>query len=87
MDRNLILTTIIENIIAVNKNVAHKNIDEADDISKYCSNDPVEKAEIISRVMKQLKIRIPRFELIKIKSIKQLIDIFEKYYAQSESST
>ena len=49
--------------------------------------DSLEAVEVASRTMKQLKIRVPRTELSKAKTIGELLDMFEKHAAMTDSAT
>ncbi|MGH3466577.1 MAG: phosphopantetheine-binding protein [Thermocrispum sp.] len=40
--------------------------------------DSLEVVEVVSRSMKQLRIRVPRTELAKAANIKELVDVFEE---------
>lgn len=47
--------------------------------------DSLEIIEIISRSMKQLKIKVPRPELMQIKNFDELLNTFEKYANQKQA--
>ena len=44
--------------------------------------DSLEIVEVVSRSMKELRIRVPRTELSSAKNLKDLLDLFEKSAAQ-----
>ena len=44
--------------------------------------DSLEIVEVVSRSMKDLRIRVPRTELSSAKNLKDLLDLFEKSAAQ-----
>jgi len=78
MDHDQIYSILQKNIMEIHKEPVNKKISESADLKEYC-NDPLEIAEVISRSMKQLKIKVPRVELTKAKNIGELIAIFKKY--------
>jgi acyl carrier protein len=43
--------------------------------------DSLEIVEVVSRSMKQLKIKVPRTELSGATNLKELLDLFEKFQA------
>jgi acyl carrier protein len=43
--------------------------------------DSLEIVEVVSRSMKQLKIKVPRTELSAATNLKELLDLFEKFQA------
>ena len=44
--------------------------------------DSIEIVEVVSRSMKQLRIRVPRTELMEAENLKDLLDLFEKAAAK-----
>jgi acyl carrier protein len=47
--------------------------------------DSLEIVEVVSRSMKELKIKVPRTELSGARNLKELLDLFEKSAAQTAS--
>jgi acyl carrier protein len=45
--------------------------------------DSLEIVEVVSRSMKQLKLKVPRTELSGARNVKELLDLFEKAAASS----
>jgi acyl carrier protein len=45
--------------------------------------DSLEIVEVVSRSMKELKIKVPRTELSGARNLKELLDLFEKSAAQT----
>jgi acyl carrier protein len=45
--------------------------------------DSLEVVEVVSRSMKELKLRVPRTDLSKARTLKDLLDLFEKAAAGS----
>jgi polyketide biosynthesis acyl carrier protein len=83
MDRQIIFATVKENIQAIVEKAAEHDIKESDSMLDYGA-DSLEIVEVVSRSMKQLKIRIPRTELAQAKNISELVDIFEKHASSAE---
>lgn len=48
--------------------------------------DSLEIVEVVSRSMKQLKIKVPRTELSGARNVKELLDLFEKSAAAAPSN-
>jgi acyl carrier protein len=48
--------------------------------------DSLEIVEVVSRSMKELKIKVPRTELSGARNLKELLDLFEKSAASSAAS-
>ncbi len=48
--------------------------------------DSLEIVEVVSRSMKELKIKVPRTELSGARNLKELLDLFEKSAAPSATS-
>ena len=48
--------------------------------------DSLEIVEVVSRSMKELKIKVPRTELSGARNLKELLDLFEKSAAPSAAS-
>jgi acyl carrier protein len=44
--------------------------------------DSLEMVEVVSRSMKQLKIKIPRARLLGVSNLKELVDVFEEEAAK-----
>ena len=56
-----------------------RDVDIAEDKSmKDYGADSLEMVEVVSRSMKQMKLKIPRTELSMAKNLKDLLDLFEK---------
>jgi acyl carrier protein len=56
-----------------------RDVDIAEDKSmKDYGADSLEMVEVVSRSMKQMKLKIPRTELSTAKNLKDLLDLFEK---------
>jgi acyl carrier protein len=55
-------------------------IQESDSMRDFGA-DSLEIVEVVSRSMKQLKIKVPRTELSGARNLKDLLDLFEKFAA------
>jgi acyl carrier protein len=64
----------IQEIIESAKGVEIKETDSMRDLGA----DSLEIVEVVSRSMKQLKIKVPRTELSGARNLKDLLDLFEK---------
>jgi acyl carrier protein len=60
------------------------DIKETDSMRDYGA-DSLEIVEVVSRSMKDLRIKVPRTELSGAKSLKDLLDLFEKFAAAPPS--
>jgi polyketide biosynthesis acyl carrier protein len=67
----------IQEIIEGSKGV---EIKETDSMRDYGA-DSLEIVEVVSRSMKALRIKVPRTELSGARSLKELLDLFEKFAA------
>ncbi len=48
--------------------------------------DSLEMVEVVSRSMKQLRIKVPRAKLLPIKNLKDLVDVFEEAATKQPAS-
>jgi acyl carrier protein len=67
----------IQEIIEGSKGI---EIKETDSMRDYGA-DSLEIVEVVSRSMKALRIKVPRTELSGARSLKDLLDLFEKFAA------
>lgn len=67
----------IHEIVEAAKGVELKETDSMRDLGA----DSLEIVEVVSRSMKQLKIKVPRTELSGAHNLKELLDLFEKFAA------
>jgi acyl carrier protein len=65
----------IQEIVEATKGVELKETDSMRDLGA----DSLEIVEVVSRSMKQLKIKVPRTELSGAHNLKDLLDLFEKF--------
>lgn len=78
MERGVLLDTLKNNIHTIVGRRVEREV--AEDISmKDLGADSLEMVEVVSRTMKQLKIRVPRTELSKAQNIGQLLDLLERH--------
>ena len=85
MERKIIFEAIKENIQAIIEKTAERDIKESESMLDYGA-DSLEIVEVVSRSMKQLKIKVPRTELAKATNIGELVDIFEQYSKSTETT-
>ena len=77
MTRTEILTVLKANLSKIVEAARGKEIDEAQSMKDYGA-DSLEVVEVASRTMKELKLRVPRTELSKAKTIGEFVDLLEK---------
>jgi acyl carrier protein len=76
--RDEIFAVIKLNIAKVIEGARDRDVTEAASMKDYGA-DSLEMVEVVSRSMKDLKIKVPRTELSKAKNLKELVDIFETF--------
>ena len=84
MTRDEMMAVIKSNINLVIEGAAGRDIVESDSMVDYGA-DSLEIVEVVSRAMKQMKIKVPRTELSTAKSLSDLLDLFEKAQAAQAS--
>jgi len=77
MTRTEIFDAIKGNIQKIIEGAKGKEILETNSMRDFGA-DSLEMVEVVSRSVKQLKIKVPRTELSKAKNLKDLVDLFEK---------
>ncbi len=77
MDRTQVFDVIKSNIRLVIEGTETKDINESDSMLDYGA-DSLEIVEVVSRSMKELKIKVPRTELSTATNLRELVDLFEK---------
>ncbi len=77
MDRTQVFDVIKSNIRLVIEGTETKDINESDSMLDYGA-DSLEIVEVVSRSMKELKIKVPRTELSTATNLSELIDLFER---------
>ncbi len=77
MDRETIFAAIKANMRAVIEGVGSQEISETQSMRDFGA-DSLEIVEVVSRSMKQLKIKVPRTQLLNLKNLKELVDVFER---------
>lgn len=82
MTREEIFEVVKANIGKVIEGGKDIDIKEEDSMADYGA-DSLEIVEVVSRSMKETKIKIPRTELSTAKNLKDLLDLFEKAAAAS----
>jgi acyl carrier protein len=77
MIRDDIFAVVKSNITMIIEGAKGKEIREADSMRDFGA-DSLEIVEVVSRSMKQLKVKVPRTELSGAKNLKELLDLFEQ---------
>ena len=78
MQRSDIIQALQQNLGTIVEAAKGKDISETASMKDYGA-DSLEMVEVVSRTMKQLKVKIPRTELATAKNLGQLVDLFEKH--------
>lgn len=82
MTREQIFAVVRANILTIVENVRADAI--AEDISmRDLGADSLQIVEVVSRSMKELRLKVPRTELSRASNLGDLLDLFEKAAAQS----
>ena len=82
--REEMFAVVKSNIQEIVEGAKGVDIKEADSMRDYGA-DSLEIVEVVSRSMKDLRIKVPRTELSGAKSLKDLLDLFEKFAAAPPS--
>jgi acyl carrier protein len=77
MTRNEIFAVIKSNMHIVIEGVDGKEVLETNSMRDFGA-DSLEIVEVVSRSIKQLKIKVPRTRLLEAQNLKDLLDIFEE---------
>ena len=76
--RDEIFAVVKSNIQEIVEGAKGIDIKETDSMRDFGA-DSLEIVEVVSRSMKDLKIKVPRTELSGAKNLKDLLDLFEKF--------
>lgn len=82
--RDEMFAVVKSNIQEIVEGAKGIDIKETDSMRDYGA-DSLEIVEVVSRSMKDLRIKVPRTELSGAKSLKDLLDLFEKFAAAPPS--
>ncbi len=77
MTRQDIFAVIQANIRMIVPEADGQEIVEAKSMRDYGA-DSLEMVEVVSRSMKQLKIKVPRARLLPVTNLQELVDVFEE---------
>lgn len=83
MSREQIFAVVKTNINEIIASADGKEISEASSMRDFGA-DSLEIVEVVSRSMKQLRIRVPRTELIGLQNLGELVDVFEKALSRTQ---
>lgn len=78
MTRQHIFSVLKSNMEKVVEGARGKEVAETQSLLKDFGADSLEVVEVVSRTMKELKVKIPRTALSEAKNIGQLLDLFER---------
>ena len=82
MTREEMFAVVKGNIQEIVEGAAGHEITETDSMRDF-EADSLEIVEVVSRSMKQLKVKVPRTELTQAGNLKELLDLFEKANASA----
>ena len=77
MNREEMFAVVKANMTEIIEAVRGKEIKETDSM-RDLGADSLEIVEVVSRSMKQLKVKVPRTDLTQARNLKDLLDLFEK---------
>lgn len=77
MNRTEMMGVVVSHIQKVIEGAKGREIVETDSMRDFGA-DSLEIVEVVSRSMKELKIKVPRTELSAATNLKDLLDLFEK---------
>jgi acyl carrier protein len=81
MTRSEIFEALKANLYMIVESAQGRDVVESASMKEYGA-ESLEMVEVVSRTMKQLRIRVPRTELSKASSIGDVLDLFERAGAQ-----
>jgi polyketide biosynthesis acyl carrier protein len=85
LEKHDILTVIKKNMVKAVDNLDAENIDEMKPMTEYGANS-LDIVDVVSTTMRELKIKVPRTELVHLKNIDDLANLFYKHAKQAEQS-
>lgn len=85
MTREQIFEVLKANMFKIVEGSRNATIDESASMKDYGA-DSLEMVEVVSRSMKELKIKVQRTELSTAKNLKDLLDLFEKAAAKAPAA-
>jgi acyl carrier protein len=85
MKREEIFSVIQSNMRMIIPGVDGQEIIETKSMRDYGA-DSLQMVEVVSRSMKQLKIKVPRAKLLPVSNLEELIDVFEEVAAKLAAS-
>ncbi len=77
MTREEMFAVVRANIQEIIEGAKGKEVLESHSMRDF-NADSLEMVEVVSRSMKQLKVKVPRTELSSARNLKDLLDLFEK---------
>lgn len=77
MSRDDIFSVIKTNVVTIIDGAQGKEIKETNSMRDFGA-DSLQIVEVVSRSMKQLRIKVPRVALMDAQNLKDLVDLFEQ---------
>jgi acyl carrier protein len=81
MTRDQIFAVVRSNIVNIVDDVSPEAITEAASL-RDLGADSLQIVEVVSRSMKELKLKVPRTDLSRAADLRELLDLFEKAAAE-----
>jgi len=85
MTRQEIFSVIQTNMRTIIPSMDGKEILEENSMRDFGA-DSLMMVEVVSRSMKQLKIKVPRVKLVPVRNLKELVDVFEQEASKAVAS-
>jgi len=85
MTRQEIFSVIQTNMRTIIPSMDGKEILEENSMRDFGA-DSLMMVEVVSRSMRQLKIKVPRVKLVPVRNLKELVDVFEQEASKAVAS-
>ena len=86
MSRDQILAVLKANMERIIEGSRGRDVRDSDSLVADFGADSLEIVEVVSRTMKDLKIKVPRVDLSEPKNIGELISLFERAAARASAA-
>jgi acyl carrier protein len=83
MNRDHIFDVVRRHVVTIVENVDPATVTE-DDSMRDLGADSLQIVEVVSRSMKELRLKVPRTELSRARNLSDLVDLLEKAAAARE---
>jgi acyl carrier protein len=86
MSREQIVAVLKSNMERIIEGARGREVRDSDSLVADFGADSLEIVEVVSRTMKELKIKVPRVELSEPKNIGELVSLFERAAARTAAA-